>query len=229
MFAPAARDVEAVHASRPCQRPVRVNRPKTVIAAGGRRIHAIDYVVLFFSFVYAGAIMHLLATAAEIVIAGKRIRLSWLNAGWMLTALLATSSWWIGMWDLRGQQAWGMGMICLFFVVACGCYLLSRLVSPRIETEGEIDLAEFHRENGRKYIAVYAALCAAAIAVNSLLGQTAGIGQWLDQNEAVVPMLVAAILAAVFIRQTWVQLVCVAVQLAMWGWYFSALQGALKG
>lgn len=192
-------------------------------------MHAFDYVVLFFSFVYAGAIMHLLATAAEIVVAGKQVRRSWLNAGWMLIALLATSSWWIGMWDLRGQQAWSMATIALFFCVACGFYLLSRLVSPRIETEGEVDLVAFHHENGRKYIVVYAVLCAAAIAVNTLLGQAAGIGQWFDQNAAVAPMLVAAVVAAVFIRRSWVQLVCVAVELAMWGWYFSALQGALKG
>jgi hypothetical protein len=43
-----------------------------------------------------------------------------------------------------------------------------------------------------------------------------------------MPMLVAAIVAAC-IRRTWVQAACVAIELAMWGWYFSALQGALKG
>ena len=192
-------------------------------------MHAFDYVVLFFSFVYAGAIMHLLASAAEIVIAGKRVRRSWVHAGWMLIALLATSSWWIGMWDLRGLKAWDMGMIGLFFVAACGFYLLARLVSPRIESTGEVDLVAFHSDNGRKYIVVYAALCAAAIAVNTLLGQAAGIGQWLSQNAAVAPMLVAAVLAAIFIRRTWVQAACVMIELAMWGWHFSALQGALKG
>ncbi|HWE46122.1 MAG TPA: hypothetical protein VG407_08835 [Caulobacteraceae bacterium] len=192
-------------------------------------MHAFDYVVLFFSFVYAGAIMHLLATAAEIIIAGKRVRRSWLNAGWMLTALLGTSSWWIGMWDLRGQASWAMGMICLFFCVACGFYLLSRLVSPRIEAGADVDLVAFHVENGRKYIAVFAALCVAAIAVNTLLGAAVGVGQWVEQNVAIIPMLAAAILAAIFVRKTWLQFACLAVVLAMWGWYFSPLQGALKG
>ncbi|HEY3813828.1 MAG TPA: hypothetical protein VGL66_11435 [Caulobacteraceae bacterium] len=193
-------------------------------------MHAFDYVVLFFSFVYAGAIMHLLATAAEIVIAGKRVRRSWLNGGWMLVTLLATSSWWIGMWDLRGQQAWSMGLIALFFVVACGFYLMSRLVSPRIEGGDEaVDLAAFHREHGRNYLAVLVVLCVVTIAVNSLLGQAAGIGQWMEQNVAVIPMLVAAVAAAIFIRVRWVQFVCVGVELAMWGWYFAALQPPLKG
>ncbi len=191
-------------------------------------MHAFDYVVLFFSFVYAGAIMHLLASAAEIVIAGARVRRSWVHAGWMLITLLATSSWWIGMWDLRGLQAWDMGMIGLFFAAACGFYLLARLVCPRIESAGEIDLAAFHNDNGRKYIVVYAALCVAALAVNTLLGQAAGVGEWLGQNAAVAPMLVAAVVA-VFIRRMWVQVACVAIELAMWVWYFSALQGALKG
>jgi hypothetical protein len=192
-------------------------------------MHAFDYVVLFFSFVYAGAIMHLLATAAEIVIAGGRVKRSWLNAGWMVTTLLGTSSWWIGMWDLRGQASWSMAMICLFFLVACGFYLLARLVSPRIEAGGEADLVAFHVENGRKYIVVYAALCCAALAVNTLLGAAVGMNEWMQQNVAVIPMIVAAVVAAIFMRKVWLQFVCLGVQLAMWGWYFTALQGALKG
>jgi hypothetical protein len=36
----------------------------------------------------AAAVTHVLSTAGEIIIASKRIRLSWFNAGWMLAALL---------------------------------------------------------------------------------------------------------------------------------------------
>jgi hypothetical protein len=43
----------------------------------------------------AAAVTHVLSTAGEIIIASKRIRLSWFNAGWMLAALLFTCAWWI--------------------------------------------------------------------------------------------------------------------------------------
>jgi len=41
--------------------------------------------------VYAAAVTHALSTAGEIIIASKRIRLSWFNTGWMLVALLFTT------------------------------------------------------------------------------------------------------------------------------------------
>jgi hypothetical protein len=51
-------------------------------------MHAFDFILVLFSFVYAAAVTHVLSTAGEIIIASKRIRLSWFNAGWMLVALL---------------------------------------------------------------------------------------------------------------------------------------------
>ena len=46
-----------------------------------------NFILVLFSFVYAAAVTHVLSTAGEIIIASKRIRISWLNAGWMLAAL----------------------------------------------------------------------------------------------------------------------------------------------
>jgi hypothetical protein len=50
-------------------------------------MHAFDFILVLFSFVYAAAGTHVLSTAGEIIIASKRIRLSWFNAGWILVAL----------------------------------------------------------------------------------------------------------------------------------------------
>ena len=44
-----------------------------------------------------------------------------------------------------------------------------------------------------------------------------------------VVLFFSFVYAGAIIRRIWVQFACVAVELAMWGWYFSALQGALKG
>jgi hypothetical protein len=40
-------------------------------------MHAFDFILVLFSFVYAAAVAHVLSTAGEIIIASKRIRLSW--------------------------------------------------------------------------------------------------------------------------------------------------------
>ena len=44
-------------------------------------MHAYEFILILFSFVYAAAIVHLLSTAGEIIIASKRVQLSWFNAG----------------------------------------------------------------------------------------------------------------------------------------------------
>ena len=70
-------------------------------------MHAFDFILVLFSFVYAAAVTHVLSTAGEIIIASKRIRLSWFNAGWMLVALLLTCAWWIGLSDLHAVRFLG--------------------------------------------------------------------------------------------------------------------------
>jgi hypothetical protein len=103
-------------------------------------MHAFDFILVLFSFVYAAAVTHVLSTAGAIIIASKRIRLSWFNTGWMLVALLFTCAWWIGLWDLQVVRSWDIGSIAFYFSIAAGIYLNARLVSPRIPETGEIDL-----------------------------------------------------------------------------------------
>jgi hypothetical protein len=86
-------------------------------------MHAFDFVVLFFSFVYAAAVAHVLATTGEIVIAAKRIKISSLNAGWMLASLFLTCSWWIGFWDLHDIKVWPIGLVGIFFFIAAAIYV----------------------------------------------------------------------------------------------------------
>ena len=44
-------------------------------------MHTYDFILILFSFVYAAAVTHVLSTTGEIIIASKRIRFSWFNAG----------------------------------------------------------------------------------------------------------------------------------------------------
>ena len=191
-------------------------------------MHAYDFVLILFSFVYAAAVTHLLSTAGEIIIASKRLRLSWFNAGWMLATLLFTCAWWIGLWDLRTMRIWGVGSVAFYFSMAAGIYLQARLVSPRIPEKDRIDLQEFHVEEGRKYLVAYAILSWVTVGVNALLGEANGILQWPEQNVVIVPMALATSLAAIFIRRPWVQTAALAIQIAGWIWYFARLQSALS-
>jgi hypothetical protein len=192
-------------------------------------VHAYEFILVLLSFVYAAAITHVLSTAGEIIIASKRVRFSWFNAGWMCAALLFTCAWWIGLWDLHTVTNWSVGSIAFYFSVAAGIYLNARLVSPRIPETGEIDLRAFHADAGRKYLAAYTLLSVMTIITNAGLGQGGSAVQWPAQNLVIIPMTVATGIAVIFIRKRSVQAVAVAIQLLGWLWYFAKLQSALSG
>lgn len=192
-------------------------------------MHAYDFILVLFSFVYAAAVTHVLSTAGEIIIASKRVRPSWINAGWMCAALLFTCAWWIGLWDLHTVTVWSVGAVAFYFSVAAGIYLNARLVSPRIPERGEIDLRAFHTEEGRKYLLAYTILSVVTIITNAGLGQGGSALQWPAQNFVIIPMTVATAVAAIFIRKPWVQGFAVAIQILGWLWYFAKLQSALSG
>ena len=192
-------------------------------------MHAFDFILVLLSFVYAAAVTHVLSTVGEIIIASRRIRLSWFNAGWMLAALLFTCAWWIGLWDLHALRSWDIRSIAFYFSIAAGIYLNARLVSPRIPEKGEIDLQRFHREEGRKYLIAYAILGVVTVVTNARLGQAAGASQWPVQNLVIAPMTIATGVAAIFIRSRWVQTLTLAIQIGGWIWYFAVLQTALAG
>jgi hypothetical protein len=192
-------------------------------------MHAFDFILVLFSFVYAAAVTHVLSTAGEIIIASKRIRLSWLNAGWMLVALLFTCAWWIGLWDLHAVRSWDIGSIAVYFSMAAGIYLYARLVSPRIPESGEIDLQRFHSEEGRKYLTAYTILGVVTVMANAMLGQAAGVSQWSAQNIVTVPMTIATGAAAIFIKNRRVQILALAIQIGGWDLVLCRTAGAVIG
>jgi hypothetical protein len=190
-------------------------------------MHPYEFILVLLSFVYAAAVTHLLSTAGEIIIASKRIRLSWVNACWMCAALLFTCAWWIGLWDLHAVAVWNVGAIAFYFLVAAGIYLIARLVSPRIPERGDIDLRAFHVDEGRKYLFAYAIISIVTIITNAGLGPGGSAIQWSTQNVAIVPMTIATVFAAIFIRTRWVQAAAVTIQILGWLWYFAKFQSAL--
>jgi hypothetical protein len=99
------------------------------------------------------------------------------------------------------------------------------MVSAPIPAEGRVDLKRYHREEGRKYAALFAAECAITIGTVFLYGSTSQ--NWIASNLATGPTLVASI-AAALTNNRWVQSVAIAVIMILWVWYFATLQGALS-
>jgi len=196
-------------------------------SAPGEFMRAFDYVITLFAFVYALATAHLLTTAAELVRERARVRFSWINATWMLVGLFEILAWWIGMWDMRALPSWSVAMIAFLFVMAILIYVQVRLACPNIPVEGEIDLREFHRRNGREYIGLFAVVAALTIVVNIVFGEMTSVRELTLQNIVVAPMFVVSVVAAISFRP-WVQALAAIAVVALWLAYFATLQGALS-
>jgi hypothetical protein len=67
------------------------------------------------------------------------------------------------------------------------------------------------------------------IITNAGLGQGGSAVQWPAQNMVIVPMTLATGLAAIFIRQPWIQAAAVSIQITGWFLYFVKLQSGLSG
>jgi hypothetical protein len=165
-------------------------------------MHAFEFVMMLYSFVYALSVAQILSTIGDMIRAGKRLRFSWLNACWMLNILLAIVAWWLSLWDLRAQARWPMPTVLLFFAVACLLYVLARMVSAPIAPEGPVDLHRYHWDEGRKYAALFAVECALTIGTVFLYGSTSQ--NWIASNLATWPTLAASV-AAALTRNRWVQ------------------------
>jgi hypothetical protein len=187
-------------------------------------MRAFDFVMTLYSFVYALAIAQILSTVCDMIRAGKRVRFSWLNAGWMFNILLAIVAWWLSLWDLKAEERWPMTTVLVLFAVACLLYVLARMVSAPIPAEGPVDLQLYHRQEGRKYAALFAVECAFTIGTVFLYGSTSQ--NWVASNLATGPALVASI-AAALTNNRWVQSAAILVIVLLWVPYFAMLQGAL--
>lgn len=187
-------------------------------------MRAFDFVMTLYSFVYALGVAQILSTVGDMIRAGKRLRFSWLNAGWMLNILLAIVAWWLSLWDLRAEARWEMPTVLAFFSIACLLYVLARMVSAPIAEKGPVDLQRYHQEEGRKYAALFAVECLCTVGSVFLYG--AESQNWVASNWATLPTLAASVAAAVTADRR-VHAGAIVVILLMWGWYFASLQGAL--
>jgi hypothetical protein len=142
----------------------------------------------------------------------------------MLNALLVIVSWWLALWDLRSIAVWTMPTVLILFGAACLIYLLARLVSPPVPHEGQVDLQEYHQQEGWKYASVFTAIIALTIPLVFVYG--ASTQNWVAENKSNWPALVAG-LAASISRNRRVQIAALLVIYGIWVWYFAALQGPL--
>ena len=172
-------------------------------------MRAFDFVLLFFSFVYALALTHLLMATARMIRYRSTIVFSVPHALWMFVALVLVIGNWISLWDFHAFSKITAWTIAIGFGFSILVYLACALLTPDFErdgTDGTLDLGEFHQRQGATYMGAMFATLIASVVINAVAASTMGMQSWGSENTLVVVMIVP-MAAAFFVRKYWVQVV----------------------
>jgi hypothetical protein len=167
---------------------------------------AFDFVLLFFSFVYALALTHLLMAAARMIRHRQGIVFSAPHILWMFIALILVIGNWISLWDFHVFTKITATVIAVGFAFSILVYLVCALVTPDFTGGGPFDLREFHRLQGSTYMGAGFATLIASVAVNAAAAASLGMQNWGNENTLVIAAVVP-MAAAFFVRKSWVQIV----------------------
>lgn len=119
---------------------------KTELSPSEDNMRAFDFIMLFFSFIFALALTHLLLAVNAMIRRRRKITFSVPHAIWMFNALSAVSINWISLWDFHDLQAISLSAIVGGFVLGIAQYLVCALVSPDFKEERDFDLRLFQKE-----------------------------------------------------------------------------------
>ncbi len=181
-----------------------------------------EHVTILLSFVYAVALTHLLSSATELLIAGKRVRFSGLYASWLLIALFGVLINWVSFWGLVALKRWTISEVLLQFLVAVTQYFTCSTFRVGEVRAGEpIDLPALFQQRRQLIFSAFLALDVIAGFQNWWdRNNMAGLGpnDWIGEDLAILPMGVAVLLAG-WARPIWLQWAAAVVMAAVMAFF----------
>lgn len=156
-----------------------------------------EHVTVLLSFVFAIALTHVLTSSTELIWARRRLRFSWLQALWMVSAVMSIVVNWVALAPLNTLKNWTPQEIILQFVAAIVQYYTCSLISLRPEKEGVVDMPAFYEEERHSIFAAYSAMMLVSMFQNVWDAKTYSLteSQVLQANGLVLVMLGATLAA----------------------------------
>jgi hypothetical protein len=166
-----------------------------------------EHLIVLFSFVFALALTHVLASATDLMLARGRVKFSALQALWMFDTLVLLLLNWLSLWDLHRVTHWGLAGILVAFVTCVLQYFACSLVSPTVAGAGEVDMEDFRSSAKGLYLGALLALTVVSMIANLVFRDVIGAGSggnWIQQDLTIVPMVLFLTLALA-VRARWAQ------------------------
>jgi hypothetical protein len=167
-----------------------------------------EHVSLLLSFVYALALTHLLSSATELVIPGKRVRFSGLYTLWAINAAALLMVNWIAIYSLTALKQWTpIEVFILFFFAVAQYFTCSTFRVSEHEKNDFVDLPRLYEQRRLVIFGAFLVLGVIALFENWWdRDNQKGIGpsDWIGEDLSIVPMIVA-VLCAGLARPKWLQ------------------------
>ena len=164
-----------------------------------------EFVIAFFSFVFAIALAHLLLGATDMIRHRKEVVYSVPHLLWMVVALAVLVANWLSLWDFHMFKSLTLGTILWGFVYCLNIYVICALVTPELNSAHSRDLRAFHEAQGRTYMGATLCFFVLTLLVNYLTA-VMGLDKWGAENGLVIFMPWAVLLAMIFRKVRWVQI-----------------------
>jgi hypothetical protein len=154
-----------------------------------------QHLTLLFSFIFAIAFTHVLASATKLIRARRRVRFSGLLAAWMFIAANLALIYWISIFMLEGVKSWSVSEVFLQLIWIVPIYFTCSLVSMEVPKAGEVDMHAFYEEERPAIFSAFIVLEAMIMVANYLDRYNIGGGwipsDWIVMDLSTVPYLIA--------------------------------------
>ena len=169
---------------------------------------AFEFFTVLLSFVVSLGVASLLHTVVRLAQEGGRVRFSLTWALWAAAIFNLQITFWLKSWSYHEHYTLKTSTSIPPLVLAIIAFLSCGLATPHIPDEGPIDLKAFHERQGGKYQIAYAVFMAVAILQGALMLDMAdaqSMSFFVTDAATQAGLAIAALLAAVFRGQRWIQ------------------------
>jgi hypothetical protein len=182
-----------------------------------------EHVTVLLSFVFAIALTHVLTSTTELIWARNRLRFSWLQTLWMVSAVLSILVNWIGLAPLASMKNWSPAEITLQFGAAVVQYYTCSLISIRPKDEGLVEMPAFYERERPSIFTAYSAMMVISIFQNVWDAKNYGMSTVVMlQSIVLVAIMLAATLIAGWARPRWSQWMAATAMLAIQSYFLLA-------
>lgn len=173
-----------------------------------------NHLAALISIILSLGIANLVAFVATLVHRQKKVRLDAPQLLWASTIFLSQIEFWLSIYPFRGLAAPDVPTVLFVILVPVLHYLQAVLVVPDYQPGEVMDLRRHHEENYREYIGVGVVT---SLLTMAYLGYTMAIHPGFDVPGAFIVggLFALTSIAAMLIKNRWVQILMPATQLAL--------------